>query len=170
MAALVFSPQQSTLAHLRPVLKAIEGPEVGGTQSAGCYWRRRVGVAVLAVALAWLTIGVVLPAAIRFLGLSTPASMSSSMVTTDTSAPGSTTHPAIARASSSARPRQLGVADGTSAQGTSYLVRPGDTLWSIAKRVRPSGDLRPIVDELASRTGGGPLQPGQRIVLDGLDD
>ena len=47
-----------------------------------------------------------------------------------------------------------------------YVVQPGDTLWEIADKFNPEGtDIRHIVDELASITGGAQLQPGQRIVL-----
>ena len=48
---------------------------------------------------------------------------------------------------------------------TTYVVRTGDTLWSIARRVQPVGDVRPLVDALAETRGGHPLQPGERIVL-----
>lgn len=50
-----------------------------------------------------------------------------------------------------------------------HVVQPGDTLWSIAAAVAPGSDPRPIVDELARRSGGVGLQPGQRIALDGLE-
>jgi hypothetical protein len=49
-----------------------------------------------------------------------------------------------------------------------HVVQPGDTLWSIAATVAPGSDPRPIVDELARRSGGAGLQPGQRIALEGL--
>jgi LysM repeat protein len=49
-----------------------------------------------------------------------------------------------------------------------HVVQPGDTLWSIAAVVAPGSDPRPIVDELARRSGGAGLQPGQRIALEGL--
>lgn len=48
---------------------------------------------------------------------------------------------------------------------TSYVVQPGDTLWSVARYLQPSGDLRPLVDRLARRTAGGPLRAGQRLLL-----
>jgi nucleoid-associated protein YgaU len=51
-----------------------------------------------------------------------------------------------------------------------YIVQPGDTLWTIAERLDPPGDLRPIVDELADRAGGAVLQSGQRIDVRGLAD
>jgi LysM repeat protein len=49
-----------------------------------------------------------------------------------------------------------------------HVVQPGDTLWSIAAAVAPGSDPRPIVDELARRSGGAGLQPGQRIAIEGL--
>ena len=52
--------------------------------------------------------------------------------------------------------------------GDVWVVQPGDSLWSIAAAVAPGADLRPVVDELAVRTGGGNLQPGQRIAMEGL--
>lgn len=52
--------------------------------------------------------------------------------------------------------------------GDVWVVQPGDSLWSIAAAVAPGADLRPVVDELARRTGGGSLQPGQRIGMEGL--
>lgn len=49
-----------------------------------------------------------------------------------------------------------------------YVVRPGDTVWSIASSLQPEGDVRPLVDQLTERAGGSGLQAGQRIALDGL--
>jgi LysM domain len=49
-----------------------------------------------------------------------------------------------------------------------YVVQPGDTLWSIARSLHPSSDLRPVVDALESRAGGAALSPGQRLRVDGL--
>jgi LysM repeat protein len=51
-----------------------------------------------------------------------------------------------------------------------HVVQPGETLWSIARGVQPTGDVRPLVDELADRVGGAGLQAGQRIDLGGLAD
>ena len=51
-----------------------------------------------------------------------------------------------------------------------YVVQPGDTVWEIARRLQPEGDVRPLVDRLAERTGGGALVAGQRLDLDGLVD
>jgi nucleoid-associated protein YgaU len=48
-----------------------------------------------------------------------------------------------------------------------YVVREGDTLWSIAERVSPGGDPRPLVDALSAANGvsAGHLVPGQVIVV-----
>ena len=54
-------------------------------------------------------------------------------------------------------------------QAPVYVVRAGDTLWSIARAVRPGADPRPIVDALSARVPGGVLQPGERLDLTDLD-
>ncbi len=48
-----------------------------------------------------------------------------------------------------------------------YVVRFGDTLWSIARRISPSADPRPIVDAIAhsNAVAPGSLVPGQTIVI-----
>jgi hypothetical protein len=48
---------------------------------------------------------------------------------------------------------------------TSYVVEPGDSLWSIAERLAPGEDPRPIVDALVAARGGAALVPGETIVL-----
>ena len=47
----------------------------------------------------------------------------------------------------------------------SYVVRPGDTLWSIVRALEPHGDVRPLVDRLDRSRRGRPLRAGERIVL-----
>jgi Tfp pilus assembly protein FimV len=47
-----------------------------------------------------------------------------------------------------------------------YVVQPGDTLWSIAAAVAPGADLRAVVDAIADANSGSSLVPGQRLVLD----
>jgi hypothetical protein len=54
---------------------------------------------------------------------------------------------------------------GTSGHQVTYVVQPGDTLWSIASRLDPGRDPRPLVRELASRIGSQVVYPGERIVL-----
>ena len=48
--------------------------------------------------------------------------------------------------------------------GTQVTVEAGDTLWTIARRVKPSGDVRPLVDQLVA-TYGTSLQPGQQLII-----
>ena len=57
-------------------------------------------------------------------------------------------------------------AGGGLAPGATYVVQPGDTLWSIAVRIRPQGDPRPVVDELVAGHGGATtLYVGERLRL-----
>jgi hypothetical protein len=51
----------------------------------------------------------------------------------------------------------------TSADVVRVTVRPGDSLWSIATRLAPGEDPRPVVDELEQARHGRPLQPGETI-------
>jgi nucleoid-associated protein YgaU len=51
------------------------------------------------------------------------------------------------------------------AGATSYVVRPGDTLWTIAASIDPKGDERPLVDALSRETGGAPLYPGEHLAI-----
>jgi nucleoid-associated protein YgaU len=48
---------------------------------------------------------------------------------------------------------------------TTHVVQPGDTLWSLARRLQPEGDVRPLVARLRAEHGPGPLVPGQRLRL-----
>ena len=47
----------------------------------------------------------------------------------------------------------------------SYVVQPGDTLWTIARQLQPQGDVRPLVTKLAAARQGAPLSSGERIAL-----
>ncbi len=46
-----------------------------------------------------------------------------------------------------------------------YLVRPGDTIWSIAVKSAHGGDPWRTVNQLETEIGGGVLQPGERLEL-----
>ena len=46
-----------------------------------------------------------------------------------------------------------------------YVVQPGDTLWSIAERLDPQSDPRPVMTTLAAQVGGDTVRPGERLLL-----
>ena len=71
------------------------------------------------------------------------------------------------RSTASNGPAQIAPQTGpqTGSAQTSVVVRPGDSLWSLAARLAPGEDLRPIVDELSAARGAAPLVPGEIIVL-----
>lgn len=47
------------------------------------------------------------------------------------------------------------------------VVKPGDSLWSVAERLAPDEDPRPIVDALAEARRGAPLLPGETLRWNG---
>jgi hypothetical protein len=51
--------------------------------------------------------------------------------------------------------------------GHRTVVRPGDSLWSVAVRLVPGEDPRPVVDALAEARHGAVLTPGETIRWDG---
>jgi hypothetical protein len=62
------------------------------------------------------------------------------------------------------RPARAG-ARSAAGNGPVHVVEPGDTFWSIARRLEPSGDPRPLVDELVAAHGGPTLHVGERLPL-----
>ena len=59
------------------------------------------------------------------------------------------------------RPDAVGLGDGTRV----YVVQPGDTFWSIARRLDPRADPRPLVDRLVAAHGNPVLHVGERLPL-----
>jgi hypothetical protein len=156
MAAVVTATQPvhrqppRPVAPARPPLRVLEGGRRGARahaleqrrrrQPAAVYHRRRLLVAAA-------TVAVVVVGFLAAIGLRTLVAVPAQGATTG------------AASSSSATPL---------APARYYVVQPGDTLWSIAHRLHPSGDPRPLVDRLAARAGGASLQAGQRLRIDGL--
>ena len=56
-------------------------------------------------------------------------------------------------------------ASGAASAGTTVVVQPGDTVWSIARDLQPQGDVRSLVDQLVAANGATPLVPGDRLVV-----
>ena len=54
---------------------------------------------------------------------------------------------------------------GATASNGVYVVQPGDTMWTIAERLDPGGDPRPVVLKLEQQVGSDSLQPGQHLRL-----
>lgn len=46
-----------------------------------------------------------------------------------------------------------------------HVVQPGDTIWDVARRFQPDGDVRPLVDAMVQARGGRPLQVGERLLV-----
>jgi LysM repeat protein len=59
----------------------------------------------------------------------------------------------------------LAVPERRPAAASQSVVQPGDSLWSIAARLEPGHDPRPVVDALAATRGGAPLVPGEVVTL-----
>jgi len=49
--------------------------------------------------------------------------------------------------------------------GQIYVIRPGDTLWSIAERLDPTGDPNVAVSRMERRLGTDTVYPGEQITL-----
>jgi hypothetical protein len=50
-------------------------------------------------------------------------------------------------------------------RSVTYVVQPGDTMWSIAQQQYPGGDAAAVVDALVSLNGGASLDIGQQVRL-----
>jgi hypothetical protein len=46
-----------------------------------------------------------------------------------------------------------------------WIVAEGDSLWSIARAIQPTGDVRPMVRSLLEFNGNAALRAGDRVVL-----
>jgi LysM repeat protein len=128
----------------RPQLRLVEGGRTAARTGHGL--RRALLVVAAGVAVAAL-VALAAVGAVQLLGADAAASV-----------PASTTeplHPAGAGASTSSAPAVV-------------VVRPGDTLWAIARRIQPTGDVRQLVDQLADRNGGAGLVAGQTLDVSGL--
>jgi hypothetical protein len=44
-------------------------------------------------------------------------------------------------------------------------VQPGDSLWSIARSIQPTGDVRPLVDAMIAERGSSVLRVGDTVMV-----
>jgi hypothetical protein len=157
MAAVILAPHpEPRRPALRLVVSTPHEPGLARSRrvaprrpSRAVYWRRRATVllvAVTLVALGWAAAGAMGAGSADDLSIVTAASLAAPLA------------PAAAPDAAPTAPVAPKV----------YVVRPGDTVWSIAERLHPEGDVRELVDQLTERAGGSGLQAGQRIALDGL--
>ena len=51
--------------------------------------------------------------------------------------------------------------------GGTYVAQRGDTMWVIARALKPTGDLTTAIRKLVRLNGGPSLEVGQRVVLPG---
>lgn len=107
----------------------------------------------LAVLVAFAAMGV-----LPFLGADAAASTPASSA--------DTTSPAGADAQRASAP----VAAPSVAAPAEIVVQSGDSLWSVARRLQPHGDLRHLVDRLVERVGATSVTRGQHIDVSGLLD
>ena len=105
--------------------------------SQSTYWRRRAACVAMLVGVAWLLANI----AGDLLGAST-VERPTAQQTIFESAAGETL-----------------------TAGQVVIVKPGDTLWSIARKLQPAGDLRPLVDRIAKINNGHSLIAGQALLL-----
>ncbi|HEX5587570.1 MAG TPA: hypothetical protein VFZ17_09695, partial [Acidimicrobiia bacterium] len=125
-------PRTGPTTHLRLVRPAVAADRARPRRrvSRAAYVRRRLSVAVLAVAAVLLT-----------------AQAGAALGGSSSEAPG--------RAPTSSAPVRA------------TRVVPGDSLWSVAQRLAPGDDPRPVVDALREARRGAPLLVGETIRWDG---
>lgn len=115
----------------------------------------------LAVLVAFAAMGV-----LPFLGADAAASTPAS--------PTEATSPAVADAPAASAPVEASVASADSpsvaSAPTEVIVQQGDSIWTVARRLQPRGDLRHLVDALIERAGGASVVRGQHIDVRGLLD
>ena len=117
-----------------------------------------------------LAVALVLAALVALLGLGAHTVLAHTVLADRGGVPASTT--AIRPASSAlaaAQPAPAGVipvaAPVLVPAAITYVVQPGDTLWSLAEQFRGGAGMSHYVDMLVSANGGSVVQPGQVLVM-----
>ena len=145
--------------HLRVVADAAPSVAIPRRQLA----RTVVAGVGLAVLIAFAAIG-----ALAFLGADAAASTPA--------LPTDVTSPIVADADNASASVAASVASVTviapaaSAAPVEVIVQQGDSLWTVARRLQPRGDLRHLVDRLIERVGATSVTRGQHINVSGILD
>jgi len=71
----------------------------------------------------------------------------------------------LAPAASSAAQAVAAPAPMAQAAQRTHVVQPGDTIWGVARRFQPEGDVRPLVDAMVDARQGRSLQVGERLAV-----
>jgi len=149
------APWNRDLAPRRPVrhLQVVADPSPAAARARRSPMRVLLAGLGLAVLVAFAAMGV-----LPFLGADAAASTPASSA--------DTTSPAGADAQRASAP----VAAPSVAAPVEIVVQSGDSLWSVARRLQPRGDLRRLVDRLIERVGATSVTRGQHINVSGLLD
>ena len=65
----------------------------------------------------------------------------------------------------SGNPATTGASSGPVSAPSVVIVQPGETLWSVARALQPSGDVRPLVARLTRAHGGSGVRAGDRLSI-----
>jgi hypothetical protein len=72
--------------------------------------------------------------------------------------------PALGTVTLSGKPTPGGTSAGLQ-DGSVYVVQGGDTLGSIARQLKPSGDIAPLIAEMVAQTGSSHVVAGEHLIL-----
>ncbi len=145
MAAIAYPRPHPRQVVVRPRLRVVRAPS---KPSDAVFRRRRIGVGLVAGAI-------VVMAAVFVAGFTARVDGGRSVAVRTEAAPGAVVGDLAAYGSAHVDPPP----------GSVYVVQPGDTLWSIARELAPTADVRAEVDHLEALNGSAALQAGQRLAL-----
>ena len=136
VAVMIDSPVAQPLGDAR---RWAAGTPTGTEAVPASYLRRRIVLAVVAVVCVWGFVS----AAHALVAAVVPSVESSG--------------PAVIESAASF--------SGVTVSAELVIVQPGDTLWTVARQLQPTGDVRPLVQRLSELNGGASLQVGQALRL-----
>jgi len=144
MAAIAYPTPHPRQVEVRPTLRVVRSVP---RPSDAVYRRRRLAAVVLAA-------GVLLAVSAAAMSLLPTSGPDTTSVRTGQGDAATVRDPAAYGAGHISPP-----------PGSVYVVQPGDTVWTIARRLVPEGDIRAEVDRLVDLNGTAAVQAGQRLRL-----